>query len=140
GWDDPMPTGAEHTLYVLEGATDAIAAHGIGLVAAGRPSCTGGVRHIVTLVRSRKPNRIVIVADNDTPGMQGADSLAATLALHCRDVRVITPPTGRKDLRDWVGAGATRTDVEQLSRSSASQRPTIRLNPLTLTATPRRKP
>jgi hypothetical protein len=119
----------DEVLLVTEGATDAIAAHTIGFAnAVGRPSCTGGTAHVVALVRLHKPARVVIVADNDEPGVRGADALASVLALHNRDVRVIAPPDGVKDVRAWTAAGATRHDLERLI-SAAGQR---RLN-LTLT-------
>lgn len=106
--DDPV-------MLVLEGESDAIAAHAIGFPhAVGRPSCTGGTAHLVGLVRRRKPERVVIVRDNDEPGIRGAEVLARTLSLHSRDVRVISPLIGLKDMRDWVRTGATRTDVERV--------------------------
>lgn len=102
------------TLLVVEGASDAIAAYDIGFPnAVGRPSCTGGVPHVVALVRAQRPATVVIVRDNDEPGVRGAETLASTLTLHCRDVRVIAPPAPAKDMRDWVAAGATRADLEQ---------------------------
>lgn len=102
-------------LLVLEGATDAIAAHAVGFLnVVGRPSCTGGTPHVVAVVRARKPARVLIVSDNDEPGAHGADALARVLTLHSRDVRVITPPNGVNDLRAWVATGATRADVEQV--------------------------
>ena len=108
-------TAEDQVLFITEGASDAIAAHGIGFVnAVGRPSCTGGTAHLVTLVRRRKPARVVIVADNDEPGVRGAEALASVLALYSRDVRVIAPPAGTKDVREWTAAGATRPDLEQL--------------------------
>jgi hypothetical protein len=105
---------ADDVLMALEGETDAIAAHSIGFTnAVGRPSCTGGTAHLVALLRRRKPAQVVIVRDNDEPGIRGANALAAVLAPHTRDLRVIAPPTGTKDMREWVRAGATRADVEK---------------------------
>ncbi len=105
----------DELLLVLEGATDAIAAHSIGFLnAVGRPSCTGGTAHLVALVRTCKPAAVVIVRDNDEPGIRGAEVLASSLALYCRDVRVIRPPDGCKDMRDWVATGATHADVERI--------------------------
>lgn len=113
----------DEILLVLEGATDAIAAHGIGFPnAVGRPSCTGGTDHVVALVRSHKPACVVIVRDNDEPGARGAEALATTLSLYSRDVRLIAPPDGVKDLRGWVATGATRPDLEHCIRAAAVRR------------------
>ncbi|QDU21824.1 toprim domain-containing protein [Urbifossiella limnaea] len=107
-------------LLVCEGATDAIAAHTVGFPnAIGRPSCTGGTAHLVALVRLHKPARVVVVGDNDEPGMRGAEALASRLTLYARDVRVIAPPAGVKDLRAWVAAGATRPTLEHLIHAAA---------------------
>lgn len=69
-------------------------------------------------MRDRKPTRVVIVRDNDEPGVQGADALARVLVLYSRDVRVVAPPKLVNDLREWVATGATRADVEQLIRAA----------------------
>ncbi len=109
--DDFDPAGAP--LVIAEGATDALAAHTIGFRSVvGRPSCSGGCRHLAALARLRQPARIVILSDADEPGRCGAAELAEQLSLFSRDVRVAEPPRGHKDLRAWVGAGATRDDVE----------------------------
>jgi hypothetical protein len=108
-------------LLVTEGASDALAAFTMGFLAvAGRPSCTGGRPHIVALVRQHKPALVAIVADQDAPGQRGAVELASRLALHCRDVRVVTPPS--KDLRAWLLSGATATDLQQLIHSETKHK------------------
>ncbi len=105
----------DEVLLVCEGASDAIASHSVGFVnAVGRPSCSGGTAHVVSLVKARKPSRLVIVADSDEPGTRGAEALASVLAIYHRDVRVIAPPAGVKDVREWIGAGATRHDIERV--------------------------
>lgn len=118
----------DDVLLVTEGATDAVAAHTIGFLnAVGRASCTGGTAHLVALVRLRRPPRVVVVADNDAPGIRGAETLAPALALHVRDVRVVAPPGGTKDVRAWVAAGATRNDLEQLIHAAAPRRLNLRV-------------
>ena len=55
------------------GATDAGALLDLGFKnVAGRPSCTGGIRHTVELVKVRKPRHLVVIADGDRPGRSGA--------------------------------------------------------------------
>lgn len=98
-------------LLVCEGPTDTAAMLQLRFDAIGRPSCTGGTRMIIDYIRRHCPRAIALVADRDAPGRRGAHRLAIEIALHCRDVRVITPPKGIKDAREWLGAGATRQDV-----------------------------
>jgi hypothetical protein len=119
------PAPAE-TLFVTEGPTDAAALLDLGFPnVAGRPSCTGGVRNLVALVRSRRPAEVVIVADADDRGRAGAERLAVVLVLQVPAVRVVTPPAGVKDVRAWGQAGATRADVEELVRAAPVRRLTV---------------
>ncbi len=119
----PFLTPDDEVLLITEGATDAIAAHGVGFpLSVGRPSCTGGTAHLIAMVCARKPSHLVIACDNDAPGIRGGEALTRVLALHCRNVRVISPPKGFKDLRDWIAAGATKPDLEELIRAAEVRR------------------
>ncbi len=101
-------------LYICEGPSDTAALLEMRFPnVAGRPSCTGGVKLLVELVRRRRPPEVVIVADGDEPGRRGADNLASVLVVYGPKVRVIVPPDGTKDARDWLRAGGTREDVER---------------------------
>jgi len=110
-----LPDGLQpgEQLLFCEGPTDCAALLELGFPAAGRPSCTGGTRHCIELVRRLKPQVVVVVADGDEPGQRGAERLAGLLRLYCRDVRTIMPPPPHKDVRDWRKAGAVAADVEQ---------------------------
>jgi hypothetical protein len=99
-------------LLIAEGPTDAAALLDLGFSAVGRPSCMGGVRLLVELVQRLAVPEVVIMADGDTPGQCGADSLAAVLLAYCPAVRIITPPGGIKDARAWKRAGATAADLQ----------------------------
>jgi DNA primase len=119
-----LPDGGR--LLICEGPTDTAALLDLGFSAVGRPSCTGGTRHLVELVRLRRPSELVIVADGDGPGQRGAEGLAATLAAYCAVVRVITPPAPHKDARAWKQAGATAGDVVALIDAAPVRRLQIR--------------
>jgi 5S rRNA maturation endonuclease (ribonuclease M5) len=104
-----LPDGRR--LLVCEGPTDAAALLDLGFSAVGRPSCSGGTRHLVGLLRRLAVPEVVIVADADAPGQAGAERLAAALVAYCPAVKVITPPAPHKDARAWKKAGATAADV-----------------------------
>jgi DNA primase len=108
-----VPSGLQTggRLLICEGPTDAATLLDLGFSAVGRPSCNGGVRHIVDLVRRLAPSEAVIVADADRPGQLGADRLASKLAAYVPTLRVVQPPEGIKDARAWKAAGATPGDV-----------------------------
>ena len=108
----PEGIGAGDRLLIAEGPSDTTALLDLRFPAVGRPSCMGGVKLLVELVRKLKPSAVVIVADGDAPGRRGAESLAAALVAYCSEVRTITPPAGVKDAREWKRSGATAAEVE----------------------------
>jgi len=110
----PVSFVGEGSLYMPEGMTDTAALLGLGLDAVGRPSCSGG-RDLCRSMASARP--IVVVADADEPGRVGAEMLARELAADGRNVRVLPPPPGIKDAREWVSRGGTRSSVEFAARS-----------------------
>lgn len=112
-------------LLICEGPTDTAALLDLGFDVVGRPSCTGGVKLIVELLKDRHPEEVAIVADADTPGLRGANNLAAVLAAYVRSVRVLTPPNGIKDARDWRQEGATRQEV--MTRIAATKPRRLRI-------------
>ncbi|MCL4205538.1 MAG: toprim domain-containing protein [Pirellulaceae bacterium] len=107
----PIDLDIDDRLLVTEGPTDCAALLDLGFCAVGRPSCSGGVRLLIELVQAQRPAELVIVADGDAPGQRGAENLAAVLVAYSRAVRVITPPSGIKDSREWKRRGATAADV-----------------------------
>jgi hypothetical protein len=119
--------GKGEPLLVTEGPTDAAALLDMGYRSVvGRPSCTGGLKLLVELVRLRHFPEVVIVADDDEPGRAGADHLAAVLVAYSPAVRTILPPTGLKDVRAWLQAGATRQELEGAIRAAAVRRLALR--------------
>jgi hypothetical protein len=109
-----LPEGIDShgLLLIAEGPTDAAGLLDLGFSAVGRPSCSGGVKLLVELVRTLKPSGVAIVADADAPGQRGAKTLAAVLAAYSQSVRIVMPPSGIKDAREWKRRGATAADVQ----------------------------
>jgi len=109
-----LPSGLQPSgrLFIAEGPSDTAAMLDLGFEAVGRPSCTGGVKHLCELVRRLDVHDVVIVADQDEPGQRGASRLGSTLAAYVPTVRVITPPDGVKDARAWKRSSATPADVQ----------------------------
>jgi len=109
-------------LLVCEGPTDTAALLDLGFDAIGRPSCAGATEMVVDAVRRLHRRDVVVVADGDRPGIEGADRLARALTeAGCRP-KVICPSVG-KDARAWVQAGATRAEVEAVIASALYWRP-----------------
>lgn len=108
----PADLDVSKTLLVCEGPSDCAALLGLGFDTVGRPSCTGGTSHLIELMKSRKPQVVVIVADGDSPGLRGAMKLKLDL-LPYTAVKLIVPSGGCKDAREWVRNGATAADVQE---------------------------
>ena len=109
----PSDLTSDGALLICEGPTDTTALIDLGFNAVGRASCTGGTRLLVELVKRRGRPEVVIVTDADEPGRHGAEALASVLAAHSPAVRVIQPPDGLKDARQWKQRGATLQDIQQ---------------------------
>jgi 5S rRNA maturation endonuclease (ribonuclease M5) len=101
----------DEQLFICEGPTDTAACLDFGFNAIGRPSCHGAVNMTVKYVRQHYPLDVIIVADSDAPGQRGATNLAKALLGVARTIRIITPPDGIKDIREWKRRGATREDA-----------------------------
>jgi hypothetical protein len=116
---EPVPGEA---MLIAEGGTDTAALLDIGFThVVGRPSCNGGTRQLIALIRARRPGRVVIVADGDPAGQLGAEALTTILRVYVSAVQVIAPPTGLKDARAWKQTGATRADVEAIIAASSAR-------------------
>jgi hypothetical protein len=95
------------TLYVCEGPTDTAAAVELGLFAVGRPNCCCGGPDIRIYARRHQCQRVVMISDNDKPGLDGARKVGAEIGL---PFAVVVPPA--KDLREFVRLGGTRAMIE----------------------------
>ena len=98
---------AQKTLFVCEGPTDTAAAVALGLFAVGRPNCCCGGPEIKVYARGHVVARVVVVSDNDKPGLDGARKVGAELKL---PFAIYVPPA--KDLREFVRLGGTRAMIE----------------------------
>jgi phage/plasmid primase-like uncharacterized protein len=108
-----------------EGPTSTLAALTLGLPAVGRSSASMGEAETREAQRLLRGRDVVLLAENDVkpdgrwPGREGAERAARALLLHVRSARVAFPPAGCKDLRDWVRAGASASDIMLLIEAAA---------------------
>lgn len=125
----PADLDPSQPLLLPEGPTDTAALLGLGFAAVGRPNDRGGKVLMERLVHRLRPPGLVVVADRDAndQGLGAANELARLLALHCRDVRLLLPPPGFKDVRAWAQAGATRPEVDAVIQQAEPVRVAIRI-------------
>jgi hypothetical protein len=97
---------------IAEGPTDCAALFDLGHInVIGRPSCRGAVLITKEVVGDLEA---VIVSDRDGPGLEGSRMLAEHLIGSAKSVKIIMPPGGFKDVREWVGQGASFEAIETL--------------------------
>lgn len=95
---------SDHPVIIVEGFSDAAAATDLGFVAVGRPSNLACMDVLRDLVRSRP---CIVVGENDQksdgrwPGREGMIATFQSIRQVCRDVKMVLPPEGIKDLRAW---------------------------------------
>jgi hypothetical protein len=109
----------QSTVLLVEGPTDCAAALTMGYYAIGRPSCRGSVDHTRHALKRLRVSRVVIIADNDDPGADGALALARTL---CIPVAMIVLPA--KDMRDYLRLGGTPSLLDNLIETATWKNPT----------------
>ncbi len=98
------------TTFVCEGPTDAAAGLTLDLNIVGRPSCQGAVKEIVKLIDAIESKDVVIISDNDAPGMAGSERLQSHLNVPYREVLLPC-----KDLRNFLILGGTRKLLESIA-------------------------
>lgn len=90
-------------IVIVEGASDAAAVMDLGFYSVlGRAACRSNVDQIVTLCRRQRPRRLVIIPDNDEPGISGANGLRVNIELAGGRVEILTLPDGVKDCRQCI--------------------------------------
>lgn len=95
------------TIYVCEGEKDVEAILGKGAVATCNPGGAGKWRPEYT-EQLAGAERIVVVADNDEPGLEHAIKVRDALSGIARDVRIVHAAVG-KDAADHLAAGLALT-------------------------------
>jgi len=107
--NNSLLSSSSHPILVVEGASDVLAAHDLGFVAVGKPSATGGITGLTRVLRGKKT---IIIGENDSgAGEEGMEVTFIKLQKFCKQVSKIMPPTGVKDLRDWVRHGLTNEEL-----------------------------
>jgi len=81
----------------------------LGVSGIGRPGAREATKEIVAFFQGCLTACPCIVADNDPErnGVEGAEALAGELVAAGVPCRVLTPPEGFKDLREWFQGGLT---------------------------------
>lgn len=114
--------------HIVEGPTDTAACLDLGLWTIGRPSCSAAVDMLCSLMHGKT---VYIVSNYDPtkrrpdgttfhPGQDGAAILADQMERVAKDVRVIYPRRGAKDVREWVAKGGTREEIDMVKANAVT--------------------
>ena len=107
----------ENTLIVCEGPTDTAAILDLGFDAIGRPSCHGCEDYVRDLARGKD---MVILADDDGPGRDGAIQLAKAIRWKSNSTKIISPHNGCNDAREWAKKKTTTRRYLEIVIQNAS--------------------
>jgi len=109
-----MPKGLSGNgpLLITEGASDCLAGLDLSFDCIGRPNFLANSQMVCDACKGR--GEIIVVSDNDEVGLKGALELSETLASHRHQVKLITPPDGIKDLRQWKSQGLNQNVLSDI--------------------------
>jgi putative DNA primase/helicase len=108
------------TIYVVEGEKDSEALYKLGLMATTNAQGAKARWPDVWADYFAGAVRVVVIADNDKPGLDAANQRAGIIARVCPDTRIIAalPGEGVKDASDWIAAGGTVAELERLAEAA----------------------
>lgn len=113
----------EEVVYIPEGEKDADRLAGLGLLSTTNSGGAGKWRPAYSEVLTGRD--VVILPDNDQPGIDHAAKVAKSLRTKARSVRVVLlPGLGLKqDVSDWLSAGGDRQQLEALVSQTPKYEP-----------------
>ena len=107
---------AGERVYIAEGEKDVGALAGLGLCATCNSGGAGKWQD--SFSEHLRGADVVIIPDNDEPGLRHGQAVAASLQGKARSVRVIElkarPGVNVKDAHDWISGGGTRSELEAI--------------------------
>lgn len=104
-------------VFVVEGEKDVHAIEHAGYVATTNPGGAGGPHQSKwqdSYSKDLTGARVIVVADNDEPGLRHARAVLASLAAAGVTHRGKLPPSPYKDVAEFLGAGGNLGDLEDL--------------------------
>lgn len=107
---------AQETVFVVEGEKDADTLHEHGLTATTNPCGAGSWPKHQEFNQPFKDATIVILPDNDEPGREHADKVAALLRILAKTIKIVPLPglTESGDVSDWLASGRTIDELKRI--------------------------
>jgi hypothetical protein len=115
------------TIYIVEGEKDTEALCGLGLVATTNPHGAGKWRDDYS--ETLKGAHVVILPDKDEAGRKHAESVAKSLWGKASSIKIVElPGDGIKDVSDWLKAGGTKAQLQELVAHASEWKPTASIS------------
>jgi 5S rRNA maturation endonuclease (ribonuclease M5) len=107
---------ARATILLVEGEKDVDRLRALGFAATCNP--LGAGKWLPEYTAALKGARLVILPDNDGPGLAHAQKAAAALHGAALALVIVRVPEPHKDVSDWIAAGAKKADLDRLIESA----------------------
>ncbi len=131
---DTLLPQSQYPVLVVEGQSDTAAALTLGFQAVGKPSASGGLPMLRTLLAGR---HVVVIGENDSgAGQEGMEKTFEALKKSAASLVKLMPPAGVKDLRAWVRWGLNAetllAEIQARGDAASSERMLDSVAPLDL--------
>jgi hypothetical protein len=119
----------DETVYVVEGEKDADRLHAAGLLATTNSGGAGKWKPSHS--ESLQGRSVVIIPDNDKVGLEHAVQVARDLQGIASSVKIVELPNSplKGDVSDWLDAGHTIAELQELVEQAAAEGPGSEGNP-----------
>ncbi|MFA5187097.1 MAG: phage/plasmid primase, P4 family [Patescibacteria group bacterium] len=115
---------AGKVIFVTEGEKDCDNVVALGLCATTHDNGAAIKGYDLYVEVLAGAGHVVILADNDVPGLDHAHRLAAVLRNNkVADLRVVVLPGPGKDVSDWLSAGGTLADLKRIIKETGQWTP-----------------
>jgi hypothetical protein len=114
-------------VYVVEGEKDADRLRGLGLCATTNFEGAGPTKWRPEYTESLRDADVVVLPDNDKPGLAHARNVAAALHPVAKRVRLVELPglKEKEDVSDWLDAGRTIDQLRELVDTAPDYEPAL---------------
>jgi putative DNA primase/helicase len=111
------------TVFICEGEKDADRLAALGLVATTNPGGTG--KWCLEYNEVLRGRNVCILSDNDIPGREHSERVAASLRGLAASVRILVLPLlpDKGDVSDWLDAGGEATQLTTLAKGAPLWKP-----------------
>ncbi|MBM3760932.1 MAG: hypothetical protein FJW36_11865 [Acidobacteria bacterium] len=116
-------------VYIVEGEKDVLTVERLGFVATCKAGGASGANQFAEWLNCFANRDVVLLPDNDTAGRKFSAEVAEILQPIAASVRVVALPglLEKGDVSDYIAAGGTRAELEQLVAAAPNWAPSTAL-------------